>query len=117
MERVSVDRLKPGMTVGKTVTMDGVTIIGAGIILSGRQIAALKERGIAAVEVDIAGAIEAAEGASSDTNPADQDQVIATREEIEGKVDALFADVVDDPVMEMIARQAKACLVSRIENA
>ncbi len=116
MVKIPVGRLRPGMITARPIIDEEVTIVGAGMILSGRHITALKEREIDCIEIAEDGEIETVNVHEVvQSAQVDDQQVANAAEELADRVDAVFADVMDDDVMATLAENAKVFLVAKMQ--
>lgn len=105
MGRISVDNLAPGMLLTQDAhTFKGQLLLRAGVTLTERQIETLRAWGIA--EVDVEGHEEPTLDDLEDQLAADQALKAAN-----AALDARFAAVRDDPLMDEILRIAKKQLL------
>ena len=101
---VKIDDVSPGVKVVKDVIdARGTLLFKAGVDLSGAIIERIRARNITHVFVEMA------------DGPGFSEAELATKAgEVDGEIDAIFADVADQPLMAALREAAKAYLKTRV---
>ncbi len=98
MVHLKIDALKPGMVLARSVyNQQDLLLIEKGTALTRKRIWMLKTWGIEQISV---------KGRGQKSESSEYTVEFETRESIEKELQAKFADVVDDPVMQEIMKAA-----------
>ena len=108
MIELTIDALKPGMVLADSVyNQQDLLLLEKGTALTKKRIWMLKTWGIDQVNV---------KGRGQKNAPSDYEIEFETRESIERDLQAKFADVIDDPIMQAIMRAASQQLQKRLTD-
>ncbi len=98
MIQLKIDALKPGMVLARAVyNQQDLLLLEKGTALTRKRIWMLKTWGIDQISV---------KGRGQKNDPSVYEVEFETRESIERELQAKFADVIDDPVMQEIKKAA-----------
>ena len=106
MIQLKIDALKPGLVLADSVyNQQGLLLLEKGTALTHKRIWMLKTWGIDQVTV---------KGRAHKDGPSDYKVEFETRESIEKELQAKFADVIEDPIMQAIMKAASRQLQKRL---
>ncbi|MGD9174113.1 MAG: hypothetical protein PVF29_08135 [Desulfobacterales bacterium] len=106
MIQLKIDALKPGLVLADPVyNRQGLLLLEKGTALTQKRIWMLKTWGIDQVNV---------KGRGQKDGPSNYEIEFETLESIENELQAKFADVIDDPIMQAIMKAASRQLQKRI---
>lgn len=98
MIHLKIDALKPGMVLARSVyNQQDLLLLEKGTALTKKRIWMLKTWGIDQVSL---------KGRGQNDEPSVYEAEFETRESIERELQAKFADVIDDPIMQKIMKAA-----------
>jgi hypothetical protein len=108
MMRLKIDELKPGMILARSVyNQQDLLLLEKDSALTKKRIWMIKTWGIDQVSV---------KGKTKEDDRTDFEVELKTKETIEKELEAKFADVIDDPIMQEIMKAAGRQLQKRLSE-